>query len=373
MKVALYAGMYVKNQDGATKTLYQLTDSMLANSIEVAVWAFSLTPQKKPGFSLFKISGLPLILDLDYKVAFPMPKLNIQLNKFKPDIIHIAAPDLVGAFLINYARVKKIPLIMSYHTDFPAYLETYKMSFLKKTLWKYFKWFYNKGESVFAPTEEVQQTLKKKGIKSIKIWSRGIDTGMFNPTFRSSDLREKWAAKDKKIILYSGRFVWYKDLKVFIDVYHRFKNKNQVKFVLLGSGPIEEELRNRMSKAIFPGYLNGKALSEAYASSDILLFPSTTETFGNVIQESLSCGTPAIVSDIGGCQEIINNSGGGLIAKAKDADSFYDCCSKLLSDEKLFRQLRNNGLNYFKDRTWDKINQKVIAEYFRVINNNKQK
>ena len=370
MKVAIYAGMFIKNQDGATNTLYELSDSLLKRNIKVGIWAFSLTNQKKTGLSLFRIPAIPLYFYPEYKIALPNFKIKKQLDAFEPDLIHIATPDLVGIFMIKYAKKKKIPLVMSYHTDFPSYLKSYKIDFLKNSVWKYFKWFYNQAEIVFVPAKEIEQELNKKGINNTKIWTRGIYIKKFNPTFRSKILRTQWEADGKNVILYSGRFVWYKDLKTFIEVYNLFKergSKNTL-FVLLGAGPIEKKLKKSMPEAIFPGYLSGKKLSEVYASADIFLFPSTTETFGNVIQEALSSGIPSVVSDKGGCKEIINSSRGGLIAKAEDAESFYQCIKRLIAKKKLYKRLQKNGLNYSQKQSWENINGKVIYEYFRFYN-----
>jgi phosphatidylinositol alpha 1,6-mannosyltransferase len=370
LRIALYAGMYIENKDGATKTLYQLTQSILKKKFNLAVWAFALTPQKKKGLRLYKLWSIPFPCYRDYSVAFPWPRLREYLDAFSPDIIHVAAPDLVGIYLTRYARRKKIPLVISYHTDFPSYLESYRIECLKKTLWKYFQWFYNQANRVFVPTQEVESMLNRKNITRTKIWSRGIDLNKYDVNFRSQELRKKWGAEKKIAILYSGRFVWYKDLEVFIRVYRKFKKSgpHNVVFVLLGSGPIEADLKRAMPDAVFPGYLTGKDLSEAYASADIFLFPSTTETFGNVIQESLCSGVPAVVSNIGGCQEIVNNSQGGLVAEAKDTESFYRCCCRLIEDHKLYQTLRTNGLGHFQDRSWDKINDRVINEYIHLHN-----
>ena len=132
---------------------------------------------------------------------------------------------------------------------------------------------------------------------------------------------------------------------------------------MAGDGPIRKELEKRMPDAVFTGYITGKELSEVYASSDIFLFPSTTESFGNVIQEALASGIPAVVSDVGGCQEIIRNSKGGLIAVADDADHFFHHISTLLDDPDLYSYLKENGLRYADLQNWESINQVIIDEY----------
>jgi glycosyltransferase involved in cell wall biosynthesis len=222
---------------------------------------------------------------------------------------------------------------------------------------------------VFVPSHGVLTELKTHGITNLKIWSRGIHPHLFNPQLRSETLRSAWGSPLKKIIVYSGRFVWYKGLRVFIDVYQLFQQRrpNQAAFVLLGSGPEENVLRKAMPKAIFPGYLHGEALGQAYASADIFFFPSVTETFGNVVQEAVSCGLPAVVSDVGGCQEIVRNSQAGLIAKARDTEDYFNCLTRLIDDPLLYRTLRENGLNYFKHRSWNEINQIVIDQYHHTV------
>lgn len=368
MRVAIYAGMFAKNQDGATKALYELTDTLLENHIEVGVWAFKITPQQRKGLSLHTIPSVPLPIYPDYRISLPNPRLKMQFTTFEPDVIHIAVPDMAGAYLMRFARNRGIPVLTSFHTDFPSYLKSYHLGFMYKPAWQYFKWFYNKSRVVLAPTETMIDRLKTHRVHSVKLWSRGIHPDKYNTSFRSESLREKWGARDKKVILYCGRFVWYKDLETFIRVYQRFKKQgpNSVVFVLAGDGPIRDELEHRMPDAFFTGYLHGEELSRVYASSDILLFPSTTEAFGNVVLEALSSGLPAVVSDVGGCREIVEKSGAGLVVKARNANLFYVSCKQLLENPEMYQQFRARGLRYVQERSWANINRRVIDEYLRI-------
>jgi len=365
MKVAIYAGMFKENSDGAVKTLYELVNSLLLAGIEVGVWGFSITPQERKGLTLTKIISFPLPLYPDYRVTIPNPKLKRQLKKFAPDVLHITVPDLVGTFLMRFARKQGIPVLTSFHTDFPSYLKSYHLGIFYNLAWKISKWFYNKSRITLAPTEEIIEKLKSKGIKNTKLWSRGIHLDRYSIDFRSQSLRAQWGAKNKKVILYSGRFVKYKDLETFIEVYNLFKERGpgNVLFVLAGDGPTRDELERRMPDALFPGYLEGEELSRVYASSDILLFPSTTETFGNVVLEALASGSPAVVSDIGGCKEVVGKSLAGLVAKANDPLDFYQKCKQLVEDETLYQEMQQKGLKFAKKRSWNTINNKVIGQY----------
>jgi phosphatidylinositol alpha 1,6-mannosyltransferase len=368
MKIALYAGMFKRDQDGATKTLYELTISMLDQGIEVGVWGYKITSQTRKGLHLFKVPSVPLPLYPEYRVSFFSNKIKKQVIEFAPDVIHVAAPDVMGVSLIRFAQLSGIPVLASFHTDFPSYLKFYRLGFLTKPVWRFLQWFYNGCETVMVPSEEVLRQLKDHHILRTKLWSRGIHLDRYNPAFRSQQLRRKWDAENKKVILFCGRFVWYKDLETFIGVYEYFKSKGNadVVFVLAGDGPIKDELQQRMPEAYFPGYICNEELSQVYASSDLFLFPSTTEAFGNVVLEALASGLPAVVSDIGACREIVTNAGAGLVVKANEPHLFYEACKRLLTDTTLYDQCRGNGFEYAFDRSWPMINGRVIDEYKRI-------
>ncbi|MDH7512895.1 MAG: glycosyltransferase family 1 protein [Clostridiales bacterium] len=368
MRVAIYAGLFVQDFDGATKTLFELIRSLRKRRDEVAVWSFSRQPSTLPGVLVFRVPAVSLPFYPDYKFALPGPSLFRQIRIFKPDLIHLTVPDAVGTCLSGYAKLKRIPLVISYHTDFTSYLEEQNIWYLSRPWWPILRWFYNSADSLLVPSKDSASKLARHGIQAALIWSRGLSEGRFSPSFRSESLRRRWGAKRKKVILYSGRFAWFKGLQVFIQVYDLFKkgtNPSPV-FVLLGRGPLEEELKKRMPDAVFPGYLTGEDLSVAYASADILLFPSTTETFGNVIQEAIASGVPAVVSDQGGCQEIINQTGGGLVAQSRNSFSFFHECQRLLTDETLYNRTKNTGLQKIKGRDWETANRVVIEEYERL-------
>ena len=371
MKIALYTGTFVKDKDGVARTLYEFVRCIKDMGHKVSVWSPEVTEGiEDTDMTVQKMPSIPVVLYPDYKLGFFGPGTKKQLDGLKPDIIHVSTPDLVGREFLLYGRRNNIPVVSVYHTDFPSYLTYYQLSILTPPVWSYLKWFYNNSIVTLVPTKTMEKRLRSKGIHNTIIWSRGIKDKDFSPRNRSDKIRRKWGVEEKKVVLYSGRFVWYKDLKVFISVYERIKEKydNEVAFVLLGSGPAEEELKNSMPDAIFPGYLKGKDLGVAYASGDILLFPSTTETFGNVVQEALASGIPAIVSDVGGCKDIVNISKGGLVAKAKDTDSFYQKISTLIDNDEILEKLRKNGLEFAKSRSWDNINRSLLDKYEQIIN-----
>ncbi len=370
MKIALYTGTFVKDKDGVARTLYEFVRCIKDQGHKVTVWSPDVTEEvERTSMTVKKMPSIPVILYPDYKLGFFGPRTKKQLDELKPDIIHISTPDLVGREFLLYGNRNNIPVVSVYHTDFPSYLSYYQLSALTPPVWSYLKWFYNNSIVTLVPTKTMEKRLRSKGIHNTIIWSRGIKEKEFSPLKRSSDIRNEWNAKGKKVVIYSGRFVWYKDLKIFISVYEMIKEKygDKIVFVLLGSGPAEKDLKESMPDAIFPGYLKGKDLCDAYASGDIFLFPSTTETFGNVVQEALASGMPAVVSDMGGCKDIVNMSKGGLISKAKDPNSFYNNLCKIIDDDTMYKVLRTNGLEFARNRSWDHINELLLEKYGQII------
>ncbi|UWX57290.1 glycosyltransferase family 1 protein [Chlorobaculum sp. MV4-Y] len=370
MKVALYAGTYVKDKDGAVRSIYQLVSSMIKNGHEVVVWTPDFTPGANASVPVNLTPSVPIPLYPDYKLGFYNAVTERQLDEFAPDIVHISTPDIVGRKFLHYAKRKGIPVGSAYHTDFPSYLSYYHLGFAEPAIWNFLRKFYNACDVTLAPNESVRERLTGKGIEKVELWSRGIDKELFDPSRRSAKLRRAWDAEGRTVIIYAGRFVLYKDIEVVMSLYERFVAEGlgeRVRFVMIGSGPEEAEMRARMPDAVFTGYLTGTALPEAYASGDLFLFPSTTEAFCNVTLEALATGLPAVVSDVGGCQELVERSGGGFVAKAGDISDFYKCCTKLMQDGELFRAMRERGLAFAEDKSWAAVNGKLIDRYLELI------
>jgi len=367
MKIAFYAGTYVKDKDGAVKSIYQLVASFRDNGHEVIVWSPDVAEgADHDGVEVHRMPSVPIPLYPDYRLGFFSSQTRRQLDGFAPDIVHISTPDIIGRKFLLYARERSLPVASAYHTDFPSYLAYYRLGFAAPALWRYLVWFYNSCNTVLAPNQIVRGKLLEKGISTVGIWSRGIDRDLFHPARRSDALRKEWDAEGRTVFVFAGRFVWYKDIRVVMDLYERFAAEglgDRVRFVMIGSGPEEDELREHMPEAVFTGYLTGSELPRAYASGDIFLFPSTTEAFCNVALEAVSCGLPAVVSDIGGCRDIVELSGGGLVARAGDVDDFFDRCRELLDSPDMLKQQRKKGLTYAERQSWPAVNGALIAAY----------
>src|SRR5213078_1093240 len=227
---------------------------------------------------------------------------------------------------------------------------------LESVTWRYMHWFYNQLDTVFVNSEEYRGSWIKRGIEpeKLKIFPRGLDTQLFNPTRRDPAFFEKFGLKNGQVrLLYVGRVSREKDLDLLAEAYRRLRNEGlPIQLFIVGHGPYSDTLHESLPEAFFTGYLTGQELAAAYASADIFVFPSTTDTFGNVIIEAQASGVPVIVSDSGGPKELVEDNQNGLITKSHDADDFTSAIRTLVTDPALRERMGNCARKSVIARSW---------------------
>ena len=292
------------------------------------------------------------------------------IRTIKPDIIHVNSPCPLGYAALTYAKKRKIPVIATYHTHFISYAKYYYLEILEPFLWLYTKGFYNNCNKVLVPSKSILSELRQHGLKRLEYLPHGVDTQAFNRSYRSIKWRKGYGIDNKIVLLYVGRLVWEKDLEVLADTYAKFESNRSLSFVIVGDGPIRQDLEKLMPKAIFTGKLIGKELSTAYASSDIFVFPSTTETFGNVILEAMISGLPCVAANKGGSKSAIKNNVTGLLAKPHDCKDFTKKVKYLIHHPKLRKQMAQHAVEYAEKQSWNLICERLFKEYYKLLNKN---
>src|SRR5437667_1804252 len=298
-----------------------------------------------PEYELQKLSFPPILQMLDY----------IQREKFSEIIISTPGP--VGLTALLAAKMLNLQTSGIYHTDFPQYIRILtEDSFLESMAWRYMHWFYGQLDTVFVNSEEYRQSWIKHGFDpaKLKILPRGLDTELFTPARRESAFWENFGAANGQVrLLYVGRISREKDLDVLADAYRRLRDEGlAVQLFVVGHGPYSEALAQSLPEAVFTGYLRGKELATAYASADIFVFPSTTDTFGNVILEAQACGVPVIVSDSGGPKELVEDRTNGLITRSRDVDDVTRAIRSLAADAALRERMGEAARKSVIDRSW---------------------
>jgi glycosyltransferase involved in cell wall biosynthesis len=298
-----------------------------------------------PEYELQKLSFPPILEMLDF----------IQREKFTELIISTPGP--IGITALIAAKMLCLRTSGIYHTDFPQYIGILTDdSFLETLTWDYMHWFYSQLDLFYVNSEHYRRCWIDRGIdpQKIEILPRGLDTSLFNPSRRNREFLKKYDVRDDSLVLlYVGRISKEKDLDVLAAAYKKILAETSgLQLVLVGDGPYLKEMKLQIPDACCTGYLTGLDLATAYASSDIFLFPSTTDTFGNVILEAQASGLPAVVSDQGGPRELIQDGVTGFITKSLDVEDFASAALRLINESKLRDVMRVNARRAVEDRDW---------------------
>ncbi|HEX8490633.1 MAG TPA: glycosyltransferase family 1 protein, partial [Chthoniobacterales bacterium] len=298
-----------------------------------------------PEYELQRLSFPPIMQILDY----------VQREQFTEIIISTPGP--MGLTGLLAAKMLNLQTSGIYHTDIPEYVRILTEDrFLESLAWSYMHWLYGQVDTVFVNSEQYRKCWIDRGFapEKLKILPRGLDTDLFNPTRRDLAFFRGSGTNGAEIrLLYVGRISREKDLDVLVAAYRKVRAQGHpVRLYVVGHGPYSEALAAALPDAVFLGYLTGEPLAKAYASADVFVFPSTTDTFGNVVIEAQASGLPVIVSDLGGPKELVEDGVSGIVTKAHDADDFARAINRLAGDVKLRARMGEKARQSVVDRSW---------------------
>lgn len=310
MRVAYFCDTYEPQINGVAMTLKRLHQYAGAHHIETVFLVPSYPGARESQENVHRISSLPLLFYRDCRIAVPpMLKAERLLDCFQPDIIHAFSEFTISLAAIRYVRKRNVPIVSSFTTNFITYLHYYNLDFLGPCLETYLNWFHNSCRLTLCPSERTKKYLIRQNIRHTGIMKRGVDSGRFSPAFRSAAFRRRVGAGSRTIVFsYVGRISPEKDLDILAESIRQIKRQygERAVFVMVGDGPGRSRFETELGcLACFTGFLRGAQLSEAYASSDVFVFPSTSETFGNVVLETMCSGLPAVVPNAGGVAELV--------------------------------------------------------------------
>lgn len=372
MRVAYFCDTFAPQINGVSTTLEKLQTYALENNIEIIFLVPEYPGQPQHAQNVYRFLSFPLFFYKECRIVIPpVFKAEKILNEFKPDIIHAYSEFGISLAAIRYAKKKHIPIVSSYTSNFQSYLQYYNIDIISPILETYLNWFHNNCALTFCPSEQTRQYLFQKNIKRVDIMRRGVDPTRFSPTFRSHAFRSKAGANDStRLFTYVGRISPEKDLDILMESIPAIKSAygERAAFAIVGDGPYLHEMKRKLGDtAHFTGFLTGKNLSVAYASSDVLVFPSTTETFGNSVLEGMCSGLPAIVPNAGGVVEIVTHGQNGLIVPPRDSAAFTNAIKQFLDSPPLCMTMRNHALQTAQARSWECVFSSLFDSYSRLV------
>lgn len=373
MKIAYFTDTLLPQVNGVTNTLSRL-DAYLDGKCVRHMFFAPGYPEKyrdddPEKIKRFKSVSLPIYPECRLSIPSYGP-LCKAADEFKPDLVHLVTPLGIGWMGLKYARERGIPLVSSFHTYFDAYLKYYKLEYLEDAIWNYFKWFHNFSGINFCPSTDTMRVLAEKGIRNLRLWSRGIDVGKFSPDLKNMDIRRQLGALDKTVFLYVGRVAAEKDLDVLLECMGNINAlyPGKAVFVITGDGPYAEHMRKSSPlNTHFTGYLKGRELAEIYASCDVFAFPSSTETFGNVVLEAMASGLPVVAADAGGVKDSILHEDDGFLCRAGDAAGFTEAMGKFIERPGLAASMGARARRHTLGKSWDGIFDALLEDYGEAV------
>ncbi len=372
-RIALFTGNYNVVADGVSLTLNRLVAHLEANGATVLVFGpTARTPGLDHAGTLVSVPSVVLPMQSSYRFSVGFPRAaRRQLVAFAPTLVHIATPDPLGLFALHTARRHGIPVVASYHTDFCSYLHYYRMGTLEAVLWQYLRWFYRRCRHVYVGSTSVMCTLQRHGITTgLRLWQRGVDPELFDPQRRSASWRREMSLSEgQPLITFVGRVAKEKGLDVFAQVIQQLEAIGVPhRSMIVGDGPMLGELRARLRNTIFTGVLRGLPLARAYASSDIFLFPSETETFGNVTLEAMASGVPPVCADAAGSNSIVVADVSGFLAAPGVVESFVQHIVRLAEDSVLRTRIGRAARERAMEYDWDATLARLLEYYDEILN-----
>ena len=368
LRIALFTGAYNHIADGVSLTLNRLVNFLGQKGAEVRVYAPTVPhPALKHAGTLVPVRSVTAPGRPDYRISLGLSSgAREDLTGFKPNLFHIATPDVLGLSALRTARRTGTPIVASYHTHFASYLDYYRLGALEGATWSYLKWFYNQCRHVYVPTPSMLQVLVGQGITSdLRLWPRGVEADLFNPARRSLEWRRAQGFADEDVVVaFVSRLVTEKGLNVVVDVARGLESRGIAhKVLIVGDGPERASLGASLPNAVFAGHLVREALATAYASSDVFLFPSETETFGNVTLEAMASGLPAVVADATGSNALVEDGVTGFLARPRDSGEFLDRVARLIENPELRSRMGSAARTAAERYEWSRVLGQIEAYY----------
>jgi glycosyltransferase involved in cell wall biosynthesis len=342
VKIAFFTETFLPKVDGIVTRLTKTVQHLIAAGDQVMVFCPEGAPPEYCGAQVVGVPAMPLPLYPELKLALPRPAVAEALERFQPDLVHVVNPAVLGLGGIWLARTRNLPLVASYHTHLPKYLEHYGMGMLEPLLWELLKAAHNQAALNLCTSTAMVDELAAKGIQHTALWQRGVDTDMFQPDLRSEAMRRRLhGSHDDQghLLLYIGRLSAEKQIERIRPVLEAMP---QARLALVGDGPHRQQLERAFegTATTFVGYLAGEELASAYASGDAFLFPSSTETLGLVLLEAMAAGCPVVGANRGGIPDIVNDGENGCLYDPDEPGSLVSAVQRLLGDQEQRSRLR---------------------------------
>jgi len=315
---------------------------------------------------LLLVRGMPIPHYPSLRMGLPARSALVRAWREEvPDIVHIVTEGPLGWSALRAARQLQLPVVSDFRTNFHAYSLHYGIAWLRRPIMAYLRHFHHRTAVTMVPTESMYALLTAVGLRDLRVVGRGVDVRQFDPCHRSETLRRRWGAEHEDIVvLCVGRLAAEKNLSLLIEGFEALRTAEpRARLVLVGDGPERAALQERCPQAIFAGTQRGDALSAHYASADVFVFPSLTETFGNVVPEAMASGLPVVAFDEAAAHQLVRHGDNGYLAPVADRPAFVSLTRRLAGEHRLLRHMGRLARETALLQDWSRIVEMVEAVY----------
>ncbi|MFB4164437.1 glycosyltransferase family 4 protein [Alteribacillus sp. JSM 102045] len=363
MRIAIVTETFLPSTDGIVTRLTACIRWLLHEGHEVRIIAPDLGVYEFEGAEIKGVPASTLPFYRSKQFALPNPIVRKYLKEYEPDVVHVVNPAILGFSGIRAAKNLDYPLVASYHTNVAQYLDYYKLSPFKGLIWWYFRKLHNQADLNLCTSVSVQNELSDRGFYNVHVWKRGVDTETFHPSNYDPTVREKLTNghPERKLLLYVGRLAAEKEIEKLKNV---LDTSAEFTLAIVGDGPHREALEKHFegTKTVFTGFMHGDDLAKAFASADVFVFPSTTETLGLVILEAMASGLPLVAAKSGPTCEQIEDGRTGLLYDPHKQGDFTETIRRF-EDETLRKRLSINAREDIKELGWSGAAKQLLTIY----------
>ncbi|MEN9899980.1 MAG: hypothetical protein RLZZ152_1024, partial [Pseudomonadota bacterium] len=374
LRIAVVTETWPPEVNGVAMTLAKLVQGLSHRNHDVQLIRPRQTktdsPMNDTSLEEVLMRGMPIPRYPELKLGLPSKKTLVKTWTLRrPDVVHIATEGPLGWSALQAAKVLKLPVTSDFRTNFQSYSKHYGVGWLRKPIVAYLRKFHNATACTMVPTRELMRTLSQNGFANLKVVSRGVDTKLFNIAKRDTSLRSSWGATDNtKVLISVGRMAPEKNLDQVLKTYDALKSTGQAfKLVMVGDGPLKEQFQKRYPEIIFPGMLSQTNLAAYYASSDLFIFPSQTETFGNVTLEALASGIPVLAFDCAAARDWVQTGVNGWLVAENNPEGFAAQAVTVFNSKDLLDQITQSTRQQVVHLDWDQIAEQVESVFWDAI------
>lgn len=362
LNIALITETYLPEVNGVAVTVARMAEGLLKRGNRIHI----IRPRQSRNdvcgeqinYRETLVAGMAIPGYSALRIGFPAKGLLVRMwTKQRPDIVHIATEGPLGWSALAAARKLDIPVSTDFHTNFHCYAKHYRIGLFTKPMAAYLRSFHNKASCTIVPTDSLQRQLERDGYQNVIVVSRGVDGELFHPAKRSERLRESWGADEETpVVMLVSRLAPEKNLNVVIQAFEQMRKVHPLaRLVMVGDGPARAELQEHNPHVIFAGMQTGEALAQHYASGDIFLYPSLTETYGNVTVEAMVSGLATVAFDYAAARQHIRHDLNGLLVPYEDTEAFIAQSKAIISDMARVQRLRHAARHTMESQTWERI------------------